>query len=259
MGGQAYNAKVFDRLLNPIGAVMSEQSWDLGTIKAGENIKLQYTVKYKLDTPSGFYINTASVEAYRKPNDPKTRIIIADAVHTLEVKGVGLSIGNVGVSTFMPTGNGQSSAIIAWETSKPSDGQVFVSTQGLVSPFNPLAFNYGYQRASYRAFGPSTLHYIIIPSLVNGTTYTYRLRSSNPSHVAFGGDYTFTVPGVPATAVAKPWYYKATPMVAGVSIVNKVAPSQAALPTPVAKPTVAPAAPGSFVQQVKDKVFKFFY
>jgi hypothetical protein len=237
---------------------VSEQSWDLGTIKAGESIKLQYSVLYKKDTPSGYYTNTATVEAYKKPNDPKTKISIADAIHTLQVSGVGLSIGNVGVFTFIPNGNGQSSALITWETSKGADGQVFLSPQGVASPFDTRLHQYGYQRASYRTPALSTLHYIIVPGLQNGATYTYRLRSVNGTHSAFGGDYTFTVPGVPVTAIAPAPVYKPMPVVSGTSVITAKPKASQALPTPVTKPPVLPVT-GGFVNQVKNKVFNFFH
>lgn len=200
-GGLAYNAKVFDRLLNPIGAVVSEQSWDLGTIGAGEIITLEYSVKYASDTPSGFYTNTASIVAYKKAKDTKNPLKIPNAVHTLEIKGKSLSIGNVETTTFLPMGNGQHAAIVSWETTKPTNGQVFFDFNATVSPYNKLEPNYGYGYKSYLAPILSTKHYIVLTGLINGGTYNYRIRSANAVHETMGGDYLFTVPGLTLSSI----------------------------------------------------------
>jgi hypothetical protein len=252
-GGSAYNAKVFDRLLNPIGAVVSEQSWDLGTIGAGEIIKLDYTTKYEKNTPSGFYTNIASVVANGKLNDPKTKLKINDAQYVLGVNGKTLGIGNVEVLSFVPMGNGQSSAVITWETSKPADGQVYYGLQGPISAYNKILPNLGYQRSTYRVPALSTKHYMYIPGLTNGTTYAYRLRSATAGNVAFGGDYSLVVPGVPPLAVqswVNPLSKSASNVVQPVKVATEgtIKPPMA-LPVPLVQPKPMPVASG-FLKQV---------
>lgn len=202
-GGTAYNAEVFDRLINPIGATVSEQSWELGTIKAGEKITLEYTIKYEDDTPSGTYTNTASIVAYRKPDSKKRPLIIPGAVHTLEIDGQALSIGNVGVATFIPNGNGRSAAIVAWETILPTDGQVFFDTKGVAPRYDPSALNYGYTYSSFHYPVMTTRHYIVLLGLHNGETYDYRLRSRAGTNEVLSREYSFTVPEAVPLAVTK--------------------------------------------------------
>lgn len=278
-GGQAYDATVYDVLRNPIGSVVDEQSWELGTILAGEEVTLTYSTLYNPNTPSGLYTNTASLEAYatsgakKAGNDP---LEVEDAQHTIEIEGLPLAIGNVAVLTYIPAGNGKYSAIVTWETSKPADGQVFFEPVGLTSPYNPTAKNYGYDHATIRLPMMSNKHFLLVTGLTQGVKYTYRLRSGNGQHVAFGGDYNLTVPGLAPRYAATP-----KPTVAGISTTASTptpsaptpAPSTVATtPKPNPEPEVAPEpepqpepeAPvetgglGGFVSKVSKSIFGFF-
>lgn len=194
-GGEAYNAKVVDKLVNPIGSVVNEQSWELGTIRGGERIKLTYEIVYDEGTPTGRYENSARLIAYEEENDSESEIHTIPAKHTLTIAGRDMAIGNVEVIGFYSNGYNTSAALLSWETTKPADGQVFLSQKGAVSPYNPLMPNLGYARSTILMPIPLTKHYMYITNLQNGATYTYRIRSSDGTHTALGGDYTFTVPG----------------------------------------------------------------
>ena len=228
-GGTAYDATVYDKLTNPIGTVISEQNWDLGNVLPGEVIELTYTIKYREDTPSGEYINNASIVAYEEPNsvgNKDKQLKVKKAVHNLTIDGVDLAIRNVGVLSTYPMTGGKYGAIITWETSKATDGQVFLSpVTGIDSPYNPLLPNYGYQMSSFRMPFLTTRHFIFVSGLSAGTQYDYRIRSVGNGITAMGGDYVLTVPGVAPA-----------PQVAGVSTT-----AYTPAPTPRPAPTPAPA------------------
>ena len=204
-GGTAYNARVIDTLLNPIGTVVSEQSWDLGNILPGEVIELTYTINYKSDTPSGEYVNKASVVAYRAPKPdgkPGKQLKIRDATHKLQIEGVGLAVRNSRFLGSFPTNNGTYIAVVAWDTNLPADGQLFWSEKSKASAYNPLVPNLGYQNASLYFPFPRTQHFLFMGNLRPGTEYTYRIRSSGRGLSSTGGDYTFSIPGVSPIAAA---------------------------------------------------------
>lgn len=65
-GGAAYRAKLTDVMTEPSkGTKIFSRSWDLGTIKDGEEITLTYTVEFNKDIPFGVYENKATVTGYR--------------------------------------------------------------------------------------------------------------------------------------------------------------------------------------------------
>lgn len=245
-GGNAYDAEVFDTLTNPIGSVVSEQSWELGTILPGEVIKLTYTTAYALNTPTGKYKNTASVVAYRAEDGKKSGadpLKVDDAVHSVTIRGVDLAVGNVGVIAFFPGAAGQTSALLVWETSKSSVSQIFYGPKGTV--FNKDAFNYGFPFASFMFEEPKERHAMIITGLQPGTTYAYRIDAHSGTYDAISREYEIAVPyGVQRLTLNLPTgyypalstspYYTSTPgqapAVAGAS--TYVPPQTAAQPTP---------------------------
>lgn len=235
-GGKAYDAIVYDTLLNPIGSKVSGQDWKLGTIEAGEVIELTYTIKYREDTPTGIYKNTASMVAYKEANakgDKSKQLKIKDAVFRLNIKGVDLAIRNVGILSTYPLGDGLYGALVAWETSRPTDGQVFFGPKDGASNFDPAALNLGYERASFRMPFLTTRHFIFINNLKGGTEYSYHIRSVGDGKVSLGGDYTFATPGYVASTLS--------PSVAGASTQNTApAPKATYTPPPVPKPQLAP-------------------
>lgn len=196
-GGTAYDAKVYDTLKNPIGAVLNEQSWDLGTILADEVIEIEYSTTYDFKTPSGVYTNTARVEAYRHEDSKENgdrALMLDEAVHQIEISGVALAIGNVGVVAYYPNGTGALNALITWETSKPASGQVMYSRADVPTTYSPLARNFGYENLSFRFNTPKTKHYMILRNITPGTAYNYKIRSTNGDKLALQGDYNFTAP-----------------------------------------------------------------
>lgn len=65
-GGAAYRAKLTDVMTEPSkGTKIFSRSWDLGTIKDGEEITLTYTVEFNKEIPFGVYENKATVTGYR--------------------------------------------------------------------------------------------------------------------------------------------------------------------------------------------------
>lgn len=58
-GGNAYNVTLHDELVGPFGNFIGDQSWDLGTVLAGEEVRVEYTVAYGADIAPGYYKNTA--------------------------------------------------------------------------------------------------------------------------------------------------------------------------------------------------------
>jgi len=252
LGGLAYNGKVYDKLVNPIGSVVSEQSWDLGTIGAGEIITLDYTIKYEADTPSGIYTNTAELVAYRKASSTNTALKVKPAVHKLEISGKALAIGNVGMIAYAKMPNGKYAGLIGWETTKPTDGQVFFDPKGAVSPYNETALNYGFKNASNKLNRLSVRHYRLLTNLDPGLVYNYRVSALATDAKTIGGDYIFTVPGIPGT-IATP-VVKPKPVVSGAAIKNTVTtPTPATAPAPAATGVV-----GGFVNQVKNSFTNFW-
>ena len=196
-GGQAYDATVYDVLSNPIGAKLNSQDWELGTIKAGEEIKLTYTTKYDQNTPSGIYSNTASIVAYAKPGMKKANqdpLKIKDAVYELKIKGVPLAVGNVGVLAYFPGSFGQVSALLSWETSSSSVSQLVYGPLLPETSYNPNKPNYGYDHASFRFPTPKTRHLMIIMGLKPGQSYAYRAHATSNSDTTTSREYAFRVP-----------------------------------------------------------------
>lgn len=273
-GGNAYDAEVFDVLVNPIGAVMNEQSWDLGTILPGESIDLTYTTEYKANTPSGEYKNTASVKAYLKDGMKEKKeapLKVKDAVYTVEVKGVDLAVGNVAALAYFPGPNGKISALVAWETSKPSVSEAVYGMATQVSPYNKNAVNLGYQNTSFKFPTQKVKHAVILNGLEPGRTHAYRIHAVSDKFETTSREYLFTIPAVVARlTLAVPT--EPTAMVAGASISVPVAPvvpayvptpapapkPAAVVPAPVVQPAAAPTV-GGFVNKVKSGLFNFFH
>lgn len=243
-GDEAYNASVADILKNPIGSVVSEQSWDLGTILAGEQIELTYEIKYDENTPSGEYENIAKLVAYEEKDDPESKLKVHPSTHTLNIKGRDLAVGNVEVLVTIPTGGGNYSSLISWETNKPSDSQIFFSPKGAgVSPFNPAALNYGYDRKSVHFTNKSTKHYMLLTGLAANTEYVYRIRSSDGKNVALGGDYTLNTSSAISLALLGGSQQRSAP---APEVADQRAPTpppapRATPPAPTPRPTPPPA------------------
>ncbi len=261
-GGAAYDAVVYDTLRNPIGAVISEQSWDLGTILPGEEITLSYTTAYDIKTPSGRYTNTARIEAYRSSTTKAQGgrpLKLDDAVHTIVIEGVALAVGNVGVLAYFPGADGKISALVTWETSTSSTARVYYSPLygGATStPFNVTKPNFGYAQKSFMFQDKKTKHLMIITGLQEGVVYTYRIRANDEENIAFGGDYTFTVPSRVRTLTLAGY---AAPRVAGVSTskpqtTSVTPPAPAVVPYTKPKVVSAPTAPAVSKPPLQEEV-----
>jgi hypothetical protein len=196
-GGYAYDAVVKDVLKNPIGETLNTDSWDLGTILPGEEIALEYTTAYQDITPSGTYTNTASLIAYDAPKDARPAdakpLSIAPAVHKIDIKGMGLAVGNVAVLAYFPVPGGGVGALVTWQTSQPSEARLHYSPTAL-SPFSIIRPNFGYQYISALLPGKKTTHAMVLTNLLPGTTYTYHVSANDGTFQSFGGPYTFSTP-----------------------------------------------------------------
>ena len=246
----AYDAKLVDTLNTPSGSVMSEQSWDLGDIQPNEIIKLTYTVSFAKDAPSGFYKNSAHLIAHKKDNDPTSILKVNDGVYTVEVRGgVGFAVGNLEILGFYPKPDGTSGAMVTWESTKPGGGQLFWNAKASTSPYNPLAYNYGYAKSSLYV-GTSTLkHYAYMDGLISGKEYIYRVRSKGIAGSAFSSEVPFTVPGVYVPPITS--YKPVAPKTATV-VSKKVTPTATVSASATASPTAkAPKSTlGTFVSSV---------
>lgn len=265
-GGNAYDAEVFDVLTNPIGSVMTEQSWDLGTILPGEVIDLTYTTEYNPNTPSGKYTNTASIKAYLKDGmkeKGEAPLKIQEAKSVVEVKGLDLAIGNVAVLAYFPGANGKTSALVTWETSKPSLSQVFYGAAGTV--YDPKQTNFGYQNASFKFPTEKAKHAMIINNLQPGLTHAYRIHAQAGKYLATSREYTFTVPAYvasltlafptgPVSAVAGAATSAPAPVTPAPAYVP---PKPAPAPTPEPEPQTTSQAPAPQEQKQEGGVVGF--
>jgi uncharacterized repeat protein (TIGR01451 family) len=245
-GGTAYDVTVFDTLKNPIGAVVNEQSWDLGTVLPGEEIEIEYETAYSPETPSGPYTNIASVEAYREAGDKAAGadpLSLPDAEHEIFIDGVALAVGNVGPLLYYPSRNGSVGVLMAWETSSSSESQLFYSPITARSVYNPLAPRLGYQFAANRNETAQTHHYRIITGLQRGMTYTLRIQAENAEAEVASRQYTITIPAVVARPMLPQMAFN-QPQVAGVATTEPTTPAPTPTPTPrPVQPYVAPAPP----------------
>ncbi len=80
-GGDASSVHVNDTLRGPTGGFVGDQEWDLGTVKANEDIKITYTVRFGKDIALGTYTNTARLTGRRG-----LAIAIDDVVTTNVIK-----------------------------------------------------------------------------------------------------------------------------------------------------------------------------
>lgn len=62
-GGESFESVLIDDLKDSEGRIINKQSWDLGTILAGEEITITYTALFSSTTAPGVYTNFAHVEA----------------------------------------------------------------------------------------------------------------------------------------------------------------------------------------------------
>ncbi len=253
-GGAAYNAVLYDTLRNPIDAVMDEQSWELGTILPGEKITLAYTTTFSDKAPSGRYTNTAHIAAYRYPEDTdeQNRLLqVGEAVHVINIDGVGVGIGNVDTVAYFPGLGGKPSALISWETSTSSWGEVYYSPQrGTTSPYNPAALYAGYDASSVRFPNQNTRHSMIVTGLTPGQTYQYRIHADTGTDQAVSSEHTFSVPAVVARLLLDGWG-ELTPRIAGASYTAPVTTTPAAPSSPTPLPSSPLPAP-SRVQPVAE-------
>jgi len=246
-GGTAYNVTVFDTLENPIGAVLSEQSWDLGTVLPGEEIEIEYDTAYSSETPSGPYTNIASVEAYAAEGAKASGtapLKLPNAEHEIFIDGVALAVGNVGPLLLFPSRNGSVGVLMAWETSSSSKTQMAYSPVTARTEYNPTAPRLGYREVTERNEREQTHHYRLFTGLQRGMTYTYRIAAENTEAEIVSREYTLYIPAVVARPML-PQMAPSTPRVAGAASTRPVVPAPAPTPapTPAPEPVVSTSAP----------------
>lgn len=241
-GGTAYDAMVYDTLRNPIDAIIYEESWELGTILPGEVIEIEYTTTFDADTPSGTYTNTASVEAYRHEDGLETGdapLKLDTAVHTIEIEGVPLAVGNVQIIAYFPGLRGKTAALITWETSQPARSRVLYSPSYFASAYREWLPQYGFQQSSLEFEEYKTTHAMIIFDLENAFSYDYLIRAvDEEGNVATNDPRSFTVPSI----VNRLTLAFQVPTVAGATTQTSSAPVPVSAPTPAPVTPATPAA-----------------
>lgn len=85
-GSHIYGAKLRDTLMNPLGEAAGVQTWSLGTIKAGEEIVIKYSIEFKGTLAPGKYDNTARLTGYESATNGIT-IKPVRATATVELLG----------------------------------------------------------------------------------------------------------------------------------------------------------------------------
>ena len=79
---QATNAELYDRLEDPQGHVMEEQTWNLGNIKARDEVIVTYDAVFSASTTPGVYTNYAQVVS-----DTGSSLIASSSVEILQSGG----------------------------------------------------------------------------------------------------------------------------------------------------------------------------
>lgn len=89
-GNALSGAKLRDTLINPLGATVGVQTWDLGNVKAGEEIVIKYSIEFKGSLVPGKYDNTARFTAKENGGDLSIKPVVAKAtVELLEGEVLG--------------------------------------------------------------------------------------------------------------------------------------------------------------------------
>ena len=88
-GGEAYDATLTDTLKDPKGKTLYKRTWDLETIKPGEEITLTYTIEYGGGLDFGSYTNTARIEGTKNNSADAyaTSMKPVEVKHVLKVTG----------------------------------------------------------------------------------------------------------------------------------------------------------------------------
>jgi len=93
-GKKIYRAVLEDTLTNPVGSVVNTQTWDLGTVLAGEEITVEYVVEFNGSLLPGNYLNSVKLTG-RHGDYYGTHIRPVSASATLELlEGEVLGVGD---------------------------------------------------------------------------------------------------------------------------------------------------------------------
>ena len=82
-GGKASKVFVEDTMKGPDGKVIGKQMWNLGTVKANEEVKITYTIEFKGDVTPGYYTNTAILTGNKADSLPFMTLTASDVVEVL--------------------------------------------------------------------------------------------------------------------------------------------------------------------------------
>lgn len=82
-GGTARNVIIEDTMKGPDGKVIGKQMWNLGTVKADEEVKIKYTIEFKGDVIPGYYTNAATMTGYKNNGNQVTTLNASDIVEVL--------------------------------------------------------------------------------------------------------------------------------------------------------------------------------
>lgn len=197
-GGPAYDATLHDVITDAAGDVINEQSWQLGTIQAGETINVSYTVSFTAELGDGVYTNNAWIEAYEtdesgsRANDDNDRLDIHRSSAVVTLARTPLQIENV---TANATGEfaAASSAQVTWQTNRPADTRVVYGPAG-TTDFNTTNPQFGYQ-SQVSIPDDTTDHTVTLTGLTPGTEYVFRALSYRDDTYALSGEGRFVVTG----------------------------------------------------------------
>lgn len=190
-GGRAYNAILHDTITASDGTSINEQSWDLGTIEAEEEITVTYTVTFADELADGLYTNAAWLEAYERDDDP---VKVATSSASVRLIGTPLTITDVTVNATGELGDSQS-ALITWHTNAPADSTIVygVGGDGGLTTIDPTE-TYAYKVAND---GQVTDHQILLTGLTPGVTYGFRAVSKTGNERVYSDEGLFTIPALP--------------------------------------------------------------
>lgn len=242
-GGSLYGGVLTDTLYDPMGAVISTRSWDIGKLLSREQITLTYSVAFGTSTLPGIYRNVARITGKQGYNDKRGKEMTpVEAVGNVqfttggEVLGVSVGVGSGSSCApilFSSLAQGASNSVEVMALQRFLAREPGVYPQGLVTGyFGPLtaagvtAFQrkYGFQPTS---------------SVDEGTK-----NKINELACIQGAAPAFVAP--PVLAPAAPLYPPAP-----ASFVPKPKPA----PTPAPKPAPAAAVQGGWFSSLFKGVF----
>lgn len=219
-GGEAYGAVLYDKLTNAAGEVVHAQSWQLGTVAAGETIEVRYRIDFPVSLGGGLFSNRAWLVGYESSaaaRSGRAEERFETNVSTAAFTRAALALSGVVVEPTIDNVTFKGAAVVTWQSNTPADSRVVYGVARAGNTFMPDARSLGYdiEKTIPRA---TTTHTVVLTNLVPGATYTFRAASVAGGVMAVSHEGSFTVPGVvPAPQDATPRATSAEPFLFAVS------------------------------------------